>query len=47
MEGLRPVRAGHADDDRQVPYGQVANPVDRREPDHVGELGHDVLGHLA
>ena len=46
VEGLRPVRAGHADHDRQVPHGQVANPVNRRKAKHVGELGHDVLRDL-
>ena len=46
MEGLHPVRAEHADDDRQVPHGQVADPVDRRKPNHVGELSHDVLRDL-
>src|SRR6266702_2764238 len=29
VEGLRPVRAGHADDNRQVTHGQIANPMDR------------------
>src|SRR5215475_3785890 len=34
VEGLRTMRAGHPDDDRQVVDGQVAHPVHSRHRDH-------------
>ena len=36
---LRPVRARHADDHRQVAHVEVADAVDRRDPDGVRVLG--------